>query len=56
MHVSEGVKGQPGVVTSGTGSGKTESFMLPILAAISKRSAKWAKPLNELKVMLGSKR
>ncbi len=27
--------GRPGIVTSGTGSGKTESFMLPILAALS---------------------
>lgn len=48
--LAKGVKsGQPGVVTSGTGSGKTESFMLPILAAISKEALKWPKPLNELK-------
>ena len=40
--------GQPGVVTSGTGSGKTESFMLPILASIAKEATKWPKPLNEL--------
>src|SRR5690606_1385001 len=38
MHMlGKGIKnGQPGVVTSGTGSGKTESFMLPILASIAK--------------------
>ncbi len=48
--LAKGVKnGQPGVVTSGTGSGKTESFMLPILAAITKEAIKWpvpSKPLN----------
>lgn len=31
----------PGVVTSGTGSGKTESFLLPIFAAIAKEATKW---------------
>ncbi len=33
--------GMPGIVTSGTGSGKTESFMLPILAAICAEAVKW---------------
>ena len=33
--------GNPGVVTSGTGSGKTESFLLPIFAQISKEAASW---------------
>jgi DEAD/DEAH box helicase domain-containing protein len=33
--------GKPGVVTSGTGSGKTESFLLPIFAQISKEAASW---------------
>ena len=28
--------GLPGIVTSGTGSGKTESFLLPVLATIAK--------------------
>jgi hypothetical protein len=38
----KGVKnGTPGIVTSGTGSGKTESFLLPIFAAISQEAAKW---------------
>ena len=36
--------GQPGVVTSGTGSGKTESFMLPVLAAIANEAVKWPAP------------
>jgi ribosomal protein L37AE/L43A len=39
--------GQPGIVTSGTGSGKTESFMLPILAAIAKEAVGWAAPGGE---------
>ena len=41
--------GQPGVVTSGTGSGKTESFLLPVLAAIAREGSnldKWPKPQN----------
>ncbi len=33
----------PGIVTSGTGSGKTESFLLPILAQIAKEATKWPK-------------
>lgn len=36
--------GQPGVVTSGTGSGKTESFMLPVLATIANEAVKWPAP------------
>lgn len=36
--------GKPGIVTSGTGSGKTESFMLPILAAISGEAIAWSPP------------
>jgi Lhr-like helicase len=36
--------GKPGVVTSGTGSGKTESFMLPILAAIVREAMNWPQP------------
>lgn len=37
-------RGKPGVVTSGTGSGKTESFMLPILAALSREAISWQRP------------
>lgn len=36
--------GAPGIVTSGTGSGKTESFMLPILAALSSEALGWGAP------------
>lgn len=36
--------GHPGVVTSGTGSGKTESFMLPVLAAIANEAVNWTSP------------
>ncbi|ELQ6222667.1 DEAD/DEAH box helicase [Cronobacter turicensis] len=38
--------GCPGIVTSGTGSGKTESFMLPILAALSNEAVNWAAPCD----------
>ncbi len=34
------------VITSGTGSGKTESFLLPVFAALIKESALW-KPVGE---------
>ncbi|MFC7477940.1 DEAD/DEAH box helicase [Dankookia sp. GCM10030260] len=33
--------GTPGVVTSGTGSGKTESFLMPILARIAAEAVTW---------------
>lgn len=36
--------GRPGIVTSGTGSGKTESFMLPVIAALVNEAKKWPKP------------
>jgi transcription initiation factor TFIIIB Brf1 subunit/transcription initiation factor TFIIB len=36
--------GHPGIVTSGTGSGKTESFMLPVLAAIANEAVGWRAP------------
>jgi hypothetical protein len=40
-----GIKpGRPGIVTSGTGSGKTESFMLPILASIASEAVRWTAP------------
>jgi Lhr-like helicase len=32
------------VVTSGTGSGKTEAFLLPVLARLTAESASWATP------------
>ena len=36
--------GQPGIVTSGTGSGKTESFLLPIFAMLAKEATRWPAP------------
>ncbi|MDQ7251285.1 DEAD/DEAH box helicase [Dongia sedimenti] len=36
--------GQPGIVTSGTGSGKTESFLLPILACLAAEAVRWPAP------------
>lgn len=42
--LNRGVRaGAPGIVTSGTGSGKTEAFLLPIIATICRESAKWPK-------------
>lgn len=35
------------VITSGTGSGKTESFLLPLFAYLMKESVKWGKPQAE---------
>lgn len=37
-------EGAPGVVTSGTGSGKTESFLLPVFARIAKEATSWPAP------------
>lgn len=37
-------EGQPGVVTSGTGSGKTESFLLPVFARIAQEATTWPAP------------
>ena len=39
-------RGAPGIVTSGTGSGKTESFLLPLLARIVQEAVTWPKPLD----------
>lgn len=36
--------GHPGIVTSGTGSGKTESFLLPVLAMLAKEAVRWPTP------------
>jgi superfamily II DNA/RNA helicase len=38
--------GSPAIVTSGTGSGKTESFMLPVLAAICREAVTWPKAVG----------
>lgn len=40
--------GTPGIVTSGTGSGKTESFLLPVIASICREAVrKWSSPSKE---------
>jgi len=45
--LERGVKpGKPGIVTSGTGSGTTQSFMLPLLASLSREAVKWPAPLR----------
>ncbi|PCM45947.1 DEAD/DEAH box helicase [Marinobacter sp. ANT_B65] len=36
--------GHPGIVTSGTGSGKTEAFLLPILAELMAEATRWPAP------------
>lgn len=38
------VNGRDVVITTGTGSGKTECFLLPILAALVRESAAWGPP------------
>lgn len=38
--------GKPGIVTSGTGSGKTESFLLPVLAMLAKEARQWPAPAS----------
>lgn len=37
-------EGKPGIVTSGTGSGKTESFLLPVLAMLAREAVRWPRP------------
>lgn len=41
--------GSPSIVTSGTGSGKTESFMLPILASLMAEAVSWPAPKSPLR-------
>jgi DEAD/DEAH box helicase domain-containing protein len=40
----KGLTGQNAVVTAGTGSGKTESFLLPLFAYLAKESKNWQLP------------
>ena len=42
--MSAAVEGRDLVVTTGTGSGKTEAFLLPLLAELARESAEWTPP------------
>lgn len=44
----KGLTGSNAVVTAGTGSGKTESFLLPLFAYLAKESKKWQAPSKPL--------
>jgi DEAD/DEAH box helicase domain-containing protein len=37
-------EGCPGIVTTGTGSGKTEAFLLPVLAELTREASRWPAP------------
>lgn len=45
--MSKALEGHNAVVTAGTGSGKTESFLLPLFAYLAKESKNWQAPNNE---------
>ncbi len=45
--LSKALAGQNVVVTAGTGSGKTESFLLPLFAYLAKESRNWQAPNAE---------
>lgn len=42
--LGKALSGQSCVITAGTGSGKTESFLLPLFAYLAQESATWATP------------
>ncbi len=42
--LTKSLEGTNTVITSGTGSGKTEAFLLPLFASLIKESSQWEKP------------
>jgi DEAD/DEAH box helicase domain-containing protein len=46
--LSEALRGNNCIITSGTGSGKTESFLLPLFALLSKELTNWQTPSPKL--------
>ena len=46
--LEKALRGTSAVVTAGTGSGKTESFLLPLIAYLAQESATWSKPGERL--------
>lgn len=44
LMLQQGLRGPKAVVTAGTGSGKTESFLLPLIAYLVKESSRWQAP------------
>ena len=46
VFVESAIRGNDVVVTTGTGSGKTECFLLPVIAALIRESVRWPAPGN----------
>lgn len=44
MMLKEALSGHNCIITSGTGSGKTEAFLLPLFAQLAKELARWPTP------------
>jgi len=44
--LTKALQGQSCVITAGTGSGKTESFLLPLFAYLARESSSWAPPAS----------
>jgi Lhr-like helicase len=47
MMLKEALNGNNCIITSGTGSGKTEAFLLPLFAQLAKELASWPAPDNK---------
>jgi DEAD/DEAH box helicase domain-containing protein len=45
--LTKALEGQSCVITAGTGSGKTEAFLLPLFAYLARESATWTAPGDE---------